>query len=84
LGNDWAVILTGVNKGDSGNGERMAYIYDTRRVTLSGLACELVVPDKWSKKVGQNTLKEQFVRSPYAVSFRAKNKTFVLVTLHVI
>ena len=28
-------------------------------------------------------LKEQFVRSPYAVSFRAGKKTFILVTVHI-
>ncbi len=45
LGNNWSLILTDVNKGDSGNGERMAYVFDTRRVQLSGLAGELVVPN---------------------------------------
>ena len=84
LGKHWSMILTDVNKGDEGNGERMAYIFDTRRVNLSGLACELVVPNEWSKKIKQNSLDRQFVRSPYAVSFKAGNKTFVLVTLHIL
>lgn len=84
LGDDWSMILTDVNKGDAGNGERMAYIFDTRRVNLSGLACELVVPNEWSDKINQISLEEQFVRSPYAVSFRANNQTFILVTLHIL
>ena len=84
LGKHWSMILTDVNKGDEGNGERMAYIFDTRRVNLSGLACELVIPNEWSKKIKQNSLDRQFVRSPYAVSFKAGNKTFVLVTLHIL
>jgi len=46
LGNHWGLILTDVTRGDAGNGERMAYLFDTRRVQLSGLACELVVPNK--------------------------------------
>ncbi|PCJ91293.1 MAG: endonuclease [Flavobacteriaceae bacterium] len=84
LGNDWSMILTDVNRGDAGNGERMAYIFDTRRVKLSGLACELVVPNEWSDKINQISLEEQFVRSPYAVSFRTNNQTFILVTLHIL
>lgn len=83
LGNNWSLILTDVCKGDSGNGERMAYIFDTRRVQLSGLACELVVPNEWTKKITPNALDEQFVRTPYAVSFRSNNETFILVTLHI-
>ncbi len=83
LGNNWSLILTDVNKGDSGNGERMAYLFDTRRVNLSGLACELVVPNEWYGTIDAGALNEQFVRTPYAVSFRSLDKTFVLVTLHI-
>lgn len=83
LGNNWSLILTDVNKGDSGNGERMAYLFDTRRVSLSGLACELVVPNEWYGTIDSGALNEQFVRTPYAVSFRSLDKTFVLVTLHI-
>ncbi len=83
LGNNWSMILTDVSKGSSGNGERMAYLFDTRRVQLSGLACELVVPNEWTQKISENALDEQFVRTPYAVSFRSNNQTFILVTLHI-
>lgn len=84
LGDHYSLILTDVNRGDVGNGERMAYIFDTRRVQLSGLACELVVPDEWKTTISESSLKEQFVRSPYAVSFRSNNSTFILVTLHIL
>jgi endonuclease/exonuclease/phosphatase family metal-dependent hydrolase len=83
LGNDWSLILTDVNRGDAGNGERMGYLFDTRRVQLSGLACELVVPQEWIEVTSNEALTEQFVRSPYAVSFRSQNQTFILVTLHI-
>ena len=84
LGSSWSFILTDVNRGAAGNGERMAYLFDTRRVNLSGLASELVVPKEWLQATGgQAVLTEQFVRSPYAVSFRSEGKTFILVTLHV-
>lgn len=84
LGNDWSFILTDVNKGDSGNGERMAYVFDTRRVQLSGLACELVVPNEWTSNIKENLFDKQFVRSPYGVSFRSHDQTFILVTLHIL
>ena len=83
LGSNWSLILTDVTKGSSGNGERMAYIFDTRRVQLSGLAGELVIPNEWYDKIDSNALNEQFVRTPYAVSFRSNDKTFILVTLHI-
>ena len=39
LGDDWAFILTDVTKGSQGNDERLAFLFDTRRVKPSGLAC---------------------------------------------
>lgn len=83
LGDNWSLILTDVNRGDQGNDERMAYLFDTRRVNLSGLACELVVPQEWLNVASDAALTEQFVRSPYAVSFRSFGQTFILVTLHI-
>jgi len=83
LGNHWGLILTDVTRGSAGNGERMAYLFDTRRVQLSGLACELVVPKEELGKIGVNALEEQFVRTPYAVGFRSRHQTFILVTLHI-
>lgn len=84
LGNNYSLILTDVNRGKVGNDERMAFIFDMRRVQLSGLACELVVPEEWQKSVGDEVMKEQFVRSPYAVSFKSNEQTFILVTLHIL
>jgi exonuclease III len=83
MGDNYSFILTDVNQGNVGNGERMAYIFDTRRVQLSGLACELVVPDEW-RTSPNGFISEQFVRSPYAVSFRSKDQTFILATLHIL
>jgi len=83
LGKNWSFVLTDVCKGSSGNSERMAYIFDMRRVQMSGLACELVIPNEWTDGLSDEALQEQFVRTPYAVSFTANGKTFILVTLHI-
>lgn len=84
LGEHWSFILTDVAGGDAGNDERLAFLFDTRKVKLSGLACELVVPNEQVEAISEGAFSRQFVRTPYAVGFKAGSKTFVLVTLHVI
>ena len=86
LGPHWSVLMTDVTRGDAGNGERLAFVFDTQRVSLSGLACELVVPKEVLDKgvVSEDALDRQFARTPYAVGFKSGADTFVLVTLHVI
>ncbi|MER6433374.1 endonuclease/exonuclease/phosphatase family protein [Streptomyces sp900105245] len=83
LGPDWAFILTDVTQGKAGNGERLAFLFDTRRVKPSGLACELVVPLQAEAGVSADRLDRQFARTPYAVSFLSSGQTFTLVTLHI-
>lgn len=84
LGNHWSLILTDVTAGAPGNGERIAYIFDTRRVQLSGLACELVVPEEQLNAIEGDALRKQFARTPYAVSFKSNQHTFILVTAHIL
>jgi endonuclease/exonuclease/phosphatase family metal-dependent hydrolase len=85
LGPHWGLIMTDVTRGAPGNGERMAFVFDRRKVSISGLACELVVPQEHlTQGIGEDALDRQFARTPYAVSFRCGDKTFVLVTLHVL
>lgn len=80
---NWGLILTDVNRGPRGNNERMAFVFDTRRVKPSGLACELVIPED-RPHVREGAFLRQFARTPYAVSFLAGDRTFILVTLHAI
>ena len=84
LGPSWGLILSDVTKGAPGNGERLTFVFDTRRINLSGLACELVVPEEKLSKISQDSLDKQFARTPYAVSFQSGEKRFILVTLHVL
>jgi len=84
LGDNWSFLMTDVTLGDPGNDERMAFLFHRRRIRASGLACELVVPPEWlNPATSPVTLREQFARTPYAVSFRAGNVTFILVTVHI-
>ncbi len=78
LGPHWSLIVSDVNEGDLGNAERLAFLFDSRRVTPSGLAGELVLPPSWGRKAIK-----QFARTPYAVSFRAGEEAFILTTVHI-
>ena len=51
--------------------------------SMSGLACEIVVPEEYLKNPSPDAMKKQFARTPYAVSFYSAGRTFILCTLHV-
>jgi len=78
LGPNWAVIISDVSAGAGGNTERLAFVYDTRRVQPSGLAGEIVLPP-----TGDGVPAEQFVRTPYIVGFQAAAERFALLTAHI-
>ncbi|MEE8422727.1 MAG: endonuclease/exonuclease/phosphatase family protein [Dehalococcoidia bacterium] len=84
LGKHWGMIITDVTGGAAGNQERLAFLFDRRRVNPSGLACELVVPTDAKKPITLAAFERQFARTPYAVSFTADRSSFILVTLHVL
>lgn len=84
LGSNYSFLMTDVSAGNAGNRERMAFIYDNTRLSLSGLAGEVVVPDEADEfGFSKNAFKKQFSRNPYAVSFKSANTEFILVTVHI-
>ncbi len=78
LGPDWGLIVSDVTAGDKGNNERLAFLYDKRRVTPSGLAGEIVLP----AETGNDPV-QQFDRTPYIVGFQAGGERFALLTAHI-
>jgi len=84
LGPAWGWILSDLTRGEEGNQERIAFVFDLRRVKPSGLAAELVVPIEDQTSLTEAGLQKQFARTPYAVSFESQGASFTLVTLHVI
>jgi len=76
LGDDWGVILSDTTAGS--NSERLAYIYDKRRVKPTGLAGEIVIPAN-----DDGDPQEQFDRTPYIGGFQAKEEQFSLLTAHI-
>lgn len=77
LGPDYNYFITDVTEGISGNGERMAYIYDQKKITFRNLAGEVVLPGTNEKPV------PQFARTPYLVGFQAGWFKFNLCTVHI-
>jgi endonuclease/exonuclease/phosphatase family metal-dependent hydrolase len=84
LGPDWGLVLTDVTRGGPGNDERLGFLFDQRKIQISGLAGELVVPEEELTSIEPDALQRQFARTPYAVSFRCGGQTFILITLHVL
>lgn len=84
LGSNWGLVLTDVTRGSAGNDERLAFVFDRRTVNVSGLASELVAPLAEVDQLEDQELERQFARTPYAVSFRSGDATYILVTLHVL
>lgn len=76
LGPGWDRIYTDVTLGPQGNGERMAFVFDSKKIRFTGLAGELVLDQR-------NLLDtRQFARTPYVCSFRAGSASFTLCTVH--
>ena len=78
LGPNWGLIVSDVTGGSAGNAERLAFIYDQRRVQPSGLAGEIVLPP-----ISAGDPSQQFARTPYIVGFRAGGERFSLLTAHI-
>jgi hypothetical protein len=77
LGSDWDYLVTDVTFGPSGNSERMAFIFDRRKVRFAGLAAEIVLAKPPNKEV------LQLARTPYVAGFRAGWAQINLCTVHV-
>jgi len=78
LGFRWRYVLTDVTEGAAGNGERMAFLYDTRKIRFGGLAGELVLPP-----LADGSLVAQVARTPFMAGFEAGWTSFELATVHI-
>lgn len=81
LGPYWRVLFSDSINDDAGNQERIAYLYDKRAVTFTGLAAE--ADPKRTIKRGKYLPPITWWRSPYIASFRAGRFDFVLISAHI-
>src|SRR4030095_16999037 len=88
LGGYWEYMVTDVTEGRQGNKERLAFLFDTRKVKFGGLVGELVLPpfEEKDKETGQTIYKpvKQLSRTPYMCGFRAGWTNFILCTVHIL
>jgi exonuclease III len=80
LGPNWRYIATDTTEGSGGNGERMAFIYDTSKVFFQNIAGEIVLPERTKKKDEKDD--KQFARTPFLVKFQIGWLKFNLCTVH--
>jgi exonuclease III len=79
LGSDWKYTLSDVTEGNSGNDERFGFLYDSRRVTHSGLSGEIVIPPDL---LSDNPILRQLKRTPSFTGFESGWKKFSIVSVH--
>jgi endonuclease/exonuclease/phosphatase family metal-dependent hydrolase len=81
LGGWWKVLLTDVTEGAPGNRERMAFLYDSRKLNFGGLAGEIVLPTR--KNEEDPLAADQIARTPYLVGFQTGWFKFTICTAHI-
>lgn len=77
LGNWWKYMVTDVTLGQAGNHERLAYLYDSRKVQFDGLSGQIVLPPTKKRPV------RQLARAPFICGFRAGWTRFEICTAHI-
>ena len=82
LGRWWRYVVTDSSEGDVGNNERLAFLYDTRKVRFGGVAGEIVLPPL-EDAAGNPVPQEQPFRTPYLAGFRVGWVNFMLTTAHI-
>ena len=83
LGGRWKKLFTDETVGEKGNDERMAFLYDSRKLSFEGLASELVLPGIKDEN-GNLQPVTQVARTPFMVGFRAGWMQFILATVHIL
>ena len=78
LGPTWDYIVTDTTEGVSGNSERIAFVFDTRKVRFQNIAGEIVLSD--ARLIGRS---KQFARTPFLVAFQSGWFRFMICSVHI-
>jgi endonuclease/exonuclease/phosphatase family metal-dependent hydrolase len=93
LGHHWSYLVSDVTDValTAGNGERLAFLFDTRKVRFLGQTGELVLPplrvttrDAKGKKSTTTVPAKQAARTPLMAAFQVGWTKFVLTTVHIV
>lgn len=94
---NWDWIATDISDGSGGNGERLTYLWDKRKVSFENVAGEIVLPTRLlitenvkpkdgagkTMKVASKTVGKQFRRTPFAAAFQSSWFKFEICTVHI-
>lgn len=84
LGPTWDYVATDVTAGSKGNGERLAFLFDKRKVRFGGMAGEIVIPSPKGKKGESIKPARQLARTPSIAGFECGWFKFVISTVHIV
>ncbi|MEJ2728149.1 MAG: endonuclease/exonuclease/phosphatase family protein [Deltaproteobacteria bacterium] len=84
LGHTWKFVVSDVTEGSAGNKERLAFLFDRRKIRFSGVAGEIVIPPIEDKNGKTIAPANQLARTPTIVGFEAGWFRFMLATVHII
>ncbi len=84
LGRTWKFVVSDVTEGSAGNQERLAFLFDRRKIRFSGVAGEIVIPPIEDAKGKTIAPADQLARTPTIVGFEAGWFRFMLSTVHII
>ncbi len=84
LGGTWRYVVSDVTEGKGGNYERLAFLFDRRKIRFSGVAGEIVIPPVEDSHGNKIAPADQLARTPTIVGFEAGWFRFMLSTVHII
>ncbi|MGD9044353.1 MAG: endonuclease/exonuclease/phosphatase family protein [Desulfobacterales bacterium] len=84
LGHTWKFVVSDVTEGSAGNQERLAFLFDRRKIRFSGVAGEIVIPPIEDKNGNTIAPAHQLARTPAIVGFQAGWFRFMLSTVHIL
>ena len=84
LGHTWKFVVSDVTEGSAGNLERLAFLFDRRKIRFSGVAGEIVIPPIEDRNGNSIAPSNQLARTPTIVGFQAGWFRFMLSTVHII
>ena len=83
LGPYWRAVYSDFNTDRGGNRERIAYLYDKRAATFTGLAAEADPPRRKHPVTKEYLPQITWWRSPYMASFSAGDFDFIMLAVHI-
>ncbi len=83
MGPWWRFVVTDETLGDQGNDERLAFVYDSRKLRFGGLAGEIVLPPLHDDTAdGGPRPERQLARTPFIAGFQCGWFKFMIATVH--